>query len=86
MDKSLLVKKYGLERPFKIKDKKKKYAVLVKNKKTGNVNVIKFGAVGYEDYLSHRDKNRRENFRARHRCSEKLNKLTPGYWSCNWSW
>lgn len=86
MNKEELLKKYGLEKPFKIKDKKRKYAVLVRNKETGNINKIKFGAVGYEDYLSHGDKKRRENFKSRHKCSEKTNKLTAGYWSCNWSW
>ena len=27
-----------------------------------------------------------DNFKARHNCAEKKDKLTPGYWSCNWSW
>lgn len=81
-----LLKKYGLEKPFKIKDEKKKYAVLVRNPATKNINKIKFGAVGYEDYLSHRDEERRKRFKIRHKCSEKTNKLTPGYWSCKWSW
>lgn len=86
MNKEQLVKKHGLEKPFKIKDEKKKYAVLVKNPKTGNINQVKFGQAGAEDYLTHGDKQRRKNFKARHKCSEKTNKLTPGYWSCNWSW
>ena len=34
----------------------------------------------------HGDAGRRANFKARHKCSEKKDKLTPGYWSCNWSW
>lgn len=86
MENKKLIEKYGVEKPFKIKDTKKKYAVLVKNPKTGNINKIKFGAVGYQDYLSHKDNERRKNFKARHNCSQKTNKLTPGYWSCNWSW
>jgi len=86
MNKEKLIKKYGLEKPFKIKDKEKKYAVFVENTKTGNIKIIKFGAVGYEDYLSHKDKERRKRFKQRHKCSEKTNKLTPGFWSCNWSW
>jgi hypothetical protein len=34
----------------------------------------------------HGDEGRRANFKARHNCDEKTDKLTPGYWSCNWSW
>lgn len=86
MDKEKLLKKHGLEKPFKINDPKKKYAVFVKDGRTGNIRIIKFGAAGYEDFLSHKDAQRRANFKARHNCSEKTNKLTPGYWSCNWSW
>lgn len=86
MNKKLLLKKYGLEQPFRIRDKNKKYAVFVKNPATGNVLTIKFGAVGYQDFLEHKDPKRRKSFKARHRCSSKSNKLTPGYWSCNYSW
>ena len=86
MDNEQLIKKHGLEKPFKIRDGTHKYAVFVKNPNTGNINTIKFGAVGYSDFLKHKNKDRRANFKARHRCSEKSNKLTPGYWSCNWSW
>jgi hypothetical protein len=34
----------------------------------------------------HGDEGRRANFKARHNCDEKTDKLKPGYWSCNWSW
>ena len=81
-----LIKKYGLEKPFKIKDENKKYAVLVKNPETDRINVIKFGQRGAEDYLIHKNKFRKQNFRARHKCAEKTNKLTPGFWSCEYSW
>lgn len=86
MNKEELIKKHGLEKPFKIKDSKKKYAVLVRNTRTGNVNKIKFGQAGAEDYLIHKDKDRRRRFKERHKCSEKKDKLKPGWWSCNWSW
>ena len=29
---------------------------------------------------------RRKSFRARHKCSEKKDKLTPGWWACNYNW
>jgi hypothetical protein len=63
---------------------KKKYVVRAfdgQNEKT-----VYFGARGYEDYLTHGDEGRRANFKARHRCSEKTNKLTPGWWACNYNW
>lgn len=81
-----LVKKYGLEKPFRIRDDKKKYAVLVRNPSSGRINKVKFGDVGYSDFRKHKDVKRRKSFRARHKCSQKKNKLTPGYWSCKWSW
>lgn len=28
--------------------------------------IVRFGAVGYDDYLSHRDEQRRDNYRRRH--------------------
>ena len=34
----------------------------------------------------HSDAGRRANFKARHNCSQKKDKLKPGYWSCHWSW
>lgn len=86
MNKKLLLIRHGLENPFKIKHTKYKYAVFVKNPKTKNINTIKFGAVGYSDYLEHKDEKRRASFKARHKCSEKKDKLKPGYWSCKWSW
>ena len=84
--KQVLLEKHGLEKPFRIRDGKHKYAVFVKNQKTKRINIIKFGAVGYEDYLGHKDKERRRRFKARHKCSEKIDKLKAGWWSCNYSW
>lgn len=34
----------------------------------------------------HGDAGRRANFKSRHNCDEKTDKLKPGWWSCNWSW
>lgn len=63
---------------------KKKYRV--KACANGQEKVLQFGARGYEDYLQHKDAGRRANFKSRHNCSEKKNKLTPGWWACNWNW
>jgi len=80
MKKKELIKKYSLEKPFNSWRSEKKKVVFVKDKKTGNIKKIHFGAKGYEDYTEHKDKERRGNFRARHKCdSDKPNKLTARY-------
>lgn len=55
--------------------------------------IVRFGDSSMSHYKEggdtssgHGDEGRRENFKARHNCSEKTDKLTPGWWSCNWSW
>lgn len=52
----------------------------------GRRKLVRFGARGYEDFLTHRDPARRRNFKRRHRCNLKQDRLTSGWWSCNWSW
>jgi hypothetical protein len=52
----------------------------------GREKIIRYGARGYEDYTQHKDKERRDNFHARHNCDEKKDKLTPGWWACNELW
>jgi len=65
---------------------------VVKACANGKERIVRFGDASMQHYKEgssdrgHGDKGRRENFKARHNCSEKKDKLTPGYWSCNWSW
>jgi hypothetical protein len=66
------------------KGAKQKY--VVKACQGGEEKIVRFGARGYEDYLQHKDEGRRANFKARHNCSEKKDKLTPGWWACNYNW
>lgn len=58
----------------------KKFYVYVKNPKTNNVKKIEFGAKGMSVGL--KDPKRRKSFAARHRCEDKKDKTTPGYWAC----
>ena len=45
----------------------------------GRGKVVSFGAVGYEDYTTHHDKDRRERYRTRHAAREDWNDATsPG--------
>jgi hypothetical protein len=62
----------------------KKWRVLAKD--GARIGVVEFGARGYEDYTQHKDKGRRANFRARHNCADKTDKLTAGYWACKKLW
>src|SRR6056300_1239550 len=76
--------KKTLNKPFRLKDGKKKFGVYVKNPKTGNVIMVKFGDPNME--IKRDDPERRKNFRARHSCDTAKDKTTPRYWSCKfWS-
>lgn len=87
MDKEKLVKKYGLENPFKSWKPEKKKAVFVKDLKTGNIKTIHYGDTNYKDFTQHGDKKRRDSFRARHKCdTNKPSKLTARYWACEDLW
>lgn len=61
--------------------------------KGGEERLVRFGDSSMGHYKEggskgsgHGDSGRRANFKSRHNCSEKKDKFTPGYWSCNWSW
>ncbi len=50
-----------------------------------NKKVVKFGAVGYEDFTIHKDEQRKERYIKRHEKNEDWTKssgiYTPGWWS-----
>ena len=59
----------------------KKYYVYVKNN-SGNIIKVAFGDTsGLKEKIS--DPEARKSFVARHKCQEKKDRTTPGYWSCN---
>jgi hypothetical protein len=68
----------------------KKFKVYVKDPKTGNVKKVNFGHGGTsaksrgEKTMKIRKSNpkARKSFRARHKCDQKKDKTTAGYWSC----
>lgn len=83
----------GYNQPKRTPGDSKKFAVAVKDPKTGNPRIVRFGDPKMEHYkegnksnAGHHDAKRRANFRARHNCAEKKDKTTAGYWSCNYSW
>lgn len=91
MNKEELIKKYGLEKPFKSWRKNKKLAVLVKDK--NKIRIIHFGDTRYKDFTQHRNKKRRENYLRRsaeirdgNGRLTKNNKLSPNYWARRILW
>lgn len=73
--------KKTLNKPFRLPSgSKKKFGVYVKNPKTGNIVMVKFGDPNME--IKRDDPDRRRNFRARHSCDTAKDKTTPRYWSC----
>jgi len=72
--------KKTLNKPFRLKDGKKKFGVYVKNDK-GNVVMVKFGDPNME--IKRDDPERRKSFRARHKCDTNPGpKYKARYWSC----
>ena len=73
-------KKVDLNKPFRTTGGPKKFAVYVKSD-TGNVKKVTFG----DPNLRVRNNNKKasKSFRARHKCDQKKDRTTAGYWSCN---
>jgi hypothetical protein len=68
-----------LNRPVRTPGGPKKYAVYVKAK-NGNIKKVTFGDPNLR--VRGRSKARRKSFAARHKCSQKKDRTTAGYWSC----
>ncbi len=67
-----------LNRPFRTPGGPKKFAVYVRGK-NGNVKKVTFGD---PNLRVKRSAARRKSFAARHKCSQKKDRTTAGYWSC----
>lgn len=60
-------------------DGKHKYLIALEDLTSGKIHKIKFGALGYEDYIGHRNEDRKANCIKRHRVREDwLDPLKPG--------
>lgn len=73
-------KQVKLNKPFRTPGGPKKFAVYVKTPK-GTVKKVTFGFPG----LRVRNSNPKaaKSFRARHKCDQKKDRTTAGYWACN---
>ena len=69
-----------LNKPFRTPKSSKKFAVYVKNPKTKNVNIVRFGDPHME--IRRDNPKRLKSFRARHKCSTRDDITTASYWSC----
>jgi len=73
-------KNVKLGSPFRTPGGPKKFAVYVKTP-GGNVKKVTFGDPNLR--IKNASKGRAKSFRARHKCDQKKDRTTAGYWSCN---
>ncbi len=73
-------KNVKLNSPFRTPGGPKKFAVYVKTPK-GTVKKVTFGDPNLR--IKNANKGRAKSFRARHKCDQKKDRTTAGYWSCN---
>jgi len=73
-------KNVKLNSPFRTPGGPKKFAVYVKTPK-GTIKKVTFGDPNMR--VRNRSKARAKSFTARHKCSQKKDRTTAGYWSCN---
>lgn len=73
-------KNVKLGKPFRTPGGPKKFAVYVK-KPGGGVKKVTFGDPNLR--VKNANKKSAKSFRARHKCSQKKDRTTAGYWSCN---
>lgn len=73
-------RKIELGKPFRVSGGGHKFAVYVKDPSSGNIKKVQFGSPGMKVKLN--SPARRKSFAARHRCEQKNDKTTPGYWAC----
>lgn len=86
-----IIRSLACNRPKKDTSGGKKF--VVKACSGGDERIVRFGDASMGHYkeggakgAGHGDEGRRANFKSRHNCSEKTDKLSAGYWSCNYSW
>ena len=73
-------KNVKLNKPFRTPGGPKKFAVYVKTP-GGGIKKVTFGDPGLR--VKNANKKAAKSFRARHKCSEKKDRTTAGYWSCS---
>jgi hypothetical protein len=73
-------KNVKLNKPFRTPGGPKKFAVYVKSK-SGGIKKVTFGDPNLK--VKNANKKAAKSFRARHKCDQKKDRTTAGYWSCS---
>lgn len=73
-------KNVNLGKPFRTPGGPKKFAVYVR-KPGGGIKKVTFGDPNLK--VKNKNKKAAKSFRARHKCSQKKDRTTAGYWSCH---
>jgi hypothetical protein len=73
-------KNVKLNKPFRTSGGPKKFSVYVKSK-SGGIKKVSFGDPKLK--VKNANKKAAKSFRARHKCDQKKDRTTAGYWSCN---
>lgn len=73
-------KNVKLNKPFRTSGGPKKFAVYVKSK-SGGIKKVSFGDPNLR--VRNNNKGAAKSFRARHKCDQKKDRTTAGYWACN---
>jgi hypothetical protein len=73
-------KNVKLNKPFRTPGGPKKFAVYVKSP-GGGIKKVTFGDPGLR--VKNANKKAAKSFRARHKCDQKKDRTTAGYWSCS---
>lgn len=75
-------KKVSLNKPMRTPGGPKKFRVFVKD--GDKIKIVRFGDSKSSGLsIKNNSPARAKSFRARHKCAEKKDKTTPGYWACN---
>jgi hypothetical protein len=68
--------------PYKSDKPEKKYYIITKDDKK-----VYFGAVGYDDFTTHKDEERRQRYIARHKKNEDFTDInSSAYWARFYLW
>jgi hypothetical protein len=73
----------GYNKPKRTPKASKSHAVLAK--KGDKVKLVRFGQQGVSGD-GKKNTARRRSFHARHKCSQKTDKFSAGYWACKIKW
>ena len=73
-----------LNKPFRTPGKSKKFGVYVKNKRSGRIQVVRFGDPSMK--IKKNIPARRKSFLARHRKNIAKGKMSAAYWAAKVKW